>query len=227
MNLDLFQCSYAGDFLAGVDEVGRGPLAGAVFAAAVILDPAQPVEGLADSKKLTAKRREYLFDCIVEQSTCWAIAKASVAEIERLNILHASMLAMKRAVQALSVQPEHVLVDGNRLPRWRYSAEAVVQGDDRVPAIAAASILAKVARDREMVKLDRRYPGYGLAEHKGYGTPTHLEALARLGPCKIHRRGFAPVRVALGELATDAAAILTGECESETQPELLAEESLP
>lgn len=229
MTPDLFECSYAGPLLAGVDEVGRGPLAGAVFAAAVILDPARPIEGLADSKKLTAKRREELFELICERATCWAIAKASVAEIERLNILHASMLAMKRAVQTLAVQPEHVLVDGNRLPRWRYTAEAVVQGDDRVPAIAAASILAKVARDREMVKLDRRYPGYGLAEHKGYGTPLHLAALARLGPCKIHRRGFAPVRQALGEIsaeqaATAAAASLLEELEATAvQTDLLAE----
>lgn len=222
MNLDLFQCSYTGPLLAGVDEVGRGPLAGAVFAAAVILDPARPIEGLADSKKLTAKRREYLYDVITDQVTCWAIGRATVAEIERLNILHASMLAMKRAVQTLTIQPEHVAVDGNRLPRWRYRAEAVVQGDDRVPAIAAASILAKVARDREMAKLDRRYPGYGFAEHKGYGTAAHLEALARLGPCQIHRRGFAPVRNALAELVSPG----THEVERVSTAELNEEFSL-
>ncbi len=226
MNLDLFQCSYDGPLLAGVDEVGRGPLAGAVVAAAVILDPERPIDGLADSKKLTAKRREYLYEAIVEQAACWAVARATVAEIERLNILHASMLAMKRAVQSLAIQPEHVLVDGNRLPRWRYQSEAVVQGDDRVPAIAAASILAKVTRDREMARLNRRYPGYGFADHKGYGTAAHLEALARLGPCAIHRRAFAPVRQALGELVVAEAVTPDIEVELGTDAELNEEFSL-
>lgn len=225
MTIDIFECSYQGPLLAGVDEVGRGPLAGAVFAAAVILDPDKPIEGLADSKKLTQKRRAYLYDVIVERAISWAIAKASVTEIDRINILQASLLAMRRAVTALHVQPEHVLVDGNRLPRWRYLAQAVVQGDDRVPVISAASILAKVARDREMIKLDRRYPGYGLAEHKGYGTPVHLEALARLGPCKIHRQSFAPVRQALGDVAAASEAPMITEIDHIKQIELLAEES--
>lgn len=225
MTGDLFECHYRGELLAGVDEVGRGPLAGAVYAAAVILDPAARIEGLADSKKLTPKRREYFYDLIREQATSWSVARASVTEIDRINILQASLLAMKRAVQALHVQPEHVLVDGNRLPRWRYVAQAVIQGDDRVPAISAASILAKVARDREMARLDRRYPGYGLADHKGYGTPVHLEALARLGPCKIHRRSFAPVRQALGVGYPLAAAEPAGEID-QAQAELPAEEAL-
>ncbi len=194
MTLDLFACSYTGDLLAGVDEVGRGPLAGDVVTAAVILDASQPIEGLDDSKKLSAARREKLFDEICAKAKCFAVARASVAEIDELNILHATLLAMKRAVEALSIQPEHVLVDGNKLPRWHYSSEAIVQGDGRVQAIAAASILAKVTRDREMIEFDRVYPGYGLADHKGYGTKVHLEALRTLGATPIHRRSFAPVR---------------------------------
>jgi len=195
--MDLFSCAYTGDLLAGVDEVGRGPLAGDVLAAAVILDPARPISGLADSKKLSEARREQLFVEICANAHSWSIARASVAEIDGINILQASLLAMHRAVQGLHVQPEHVLVDGNKLPRWRYSSEAVVQGDNRVPAIAAASIIAKVTRDREMVELDARYPGYGLAKHKGYPTKAHIEALQLLGVTPIHRRSFAPVREVL------------------------------
>ena len=171
------------------------------MAAAVILDPARPVPGLRDSKKLTATRREALAGLIRERALAWAVARASVAEIDRLNILHASMLAMHRAVQALQPQPGYVLVDGNRLPRWSYAAEPVVGGDDRVPAIAAASILAKVQRDRELVELDARYPGYGFAAHKGYPTPAHLAALRALGVTPVHRRSFAPVKSLLQEMA--------------------------
>jgi len=191
---DLFAVAYDGDLLAGVDEVGRGPLAGDVVAAAVILDPHAPISGLRDSKKLTETRRLQLAAEIRTHARAWAIGRASVAEIDEINILHASMLAMHRAVQALAVQPEYVLVDGNRLPRWDYAADAVVRGDDRVPAIAAASILAKVQRDGEMVELDQTYPGYGLARHKGYPTKAHIEALQLLGVTEIHRRSFAPVK---------------------------------
>jgi len=191
---DLFSCSYTGVLLAGVDEVGRGPLAGDVVAAAVILDPARPIAGLADSKKLSERQRERLYIEIIEKSASWSIARASVAEIDEINILQASLLAMSRAVSTLHMQPEHVLVDGNKLPRWNYSAEAVIGGDDRVPAIAAASIIAKVTRDREMVALDAVYPGYGLAGHKGYPTAMHIDALNRLGVTPIHRRSFGPVR---------------------------------
>lgn len=188
-----FECRYQGTLLAGVDEVGRGPLAGDVVAAAVILDPARPIEGLDDSKKLTEKKREALFPEIQDKALSFCIARASVAEIDELNILHASLLAMKRAVEGLHHQPEHVLVDGNRLPRWTYSAEAVVKGDSRVMAIAAASILAKVVRDREMVELDAQYPGYGFAGHKGYPTKVHMEALEALGVTPVHRRSYGPV----------------------------------
>ena len=187
---------------AGVDEVGRGPLCGDVVAAAVILDPAQPVTGLNDSKKLTEKRREALFDEICAKALAFCVARASVEEIDKLNILHASLLAMTRAVDGLQrhgqpVTPELVLVDGNRLPRWSYPAQAIVKGDSKVAAIAAASILAKVVRDREMCELDVRYPGYGLAGHKGYPTKAHLEALRTLGVTPIHRRSYAPVRALL------------------------------
>ncbi|WP_373082702.1 ribonuclease HII [Zhongshania sp.] len=182
---------------AGVDEVGRGPLCGDVVTAAVILDPAKPIVGLKDSKKLTEKRREALFVEIQEKALSFCIARASVAEIDEINILQASLLAMHRAVAGLSVQPEYVLVDGNKVPKWPYKAEAVVKGDSRVPAIAAASILAKVTRDREMVALDIEYPGYGIAGHKGYPTKVHMEALQRLGVTPFHRRSYAPVRAAL------------------------------
>jgi ribonuclease HII len=185
-------------YLAGVDEVGRGPLAGPVVAAAVILDPGSPIEGLADSKKISEKRREVLDRVIRESALAWSLGRAEVEEIDRLNILHASLLAMRRAVEGLSISPDHALVDGNRCPDIPCSAEAVVGGDSTVPVISAASIIAKVARDREMVELDQRYPGYGLARHKGYPTKAHLEALQRLGVTEIHRRSFAPVKKVLG-----------------------------
>lgn len=179
--------------LAGVDEVGRGPLAGPVVTAAVILDPARPIDGLRDSKALAPARREALAALIRERALAWALGRAEVEEIDAHNILRATLLAMERAVLALPVAPERVLVDGNQCPRVPWPVEAVVGGDALVPAISAASILAKVARDAEMVELDARYPGYGLAGHKGYPTREHLEALGRLGPSPIHRRSFGPV----------------------------------
>jgi len=181
-------------FVAGVDEVGRGPLAGPVVAAAVILDPARPIKGLADSKKLSEKRREALAEVIKEQALSWALGRAEVEEIDQLNILQASLLAMQRAVAALLPAAEFALVDGNRCPDLACPAEAVVRGDDRVPVISAASVIAKVARDREMVALEQVFPGYGLAQHKGYPTKAHLESLQRLGVATIHRRTFSPVR---------------------------------
>lgn len=185
--------------IAGVDEVGRGPLAGDVVAAAVILDPAKPmIRGLADSKQLTAERREVLYELILERAVATSVARASVHEIDSLNILHASMLAMHRAVAALAVQPAFVYVDGNRLPRWEYRSEAVIQGDGRIAAVAAASIIAKVTRDRELAALDSQYPGYGFAQHKGYATRMHMQALRDLGPSPIHRRSFMPVKDLLG-----------------------------
>ena len=194
---DLFQPDYHGAGIAGVDEVGRGPLAGDVVAAAVILDPDRPIAGLRDSKALSAARREQLAGQIMARALAWSVARATVAEIDKLNILQASLLAMHRAVLALDPQPAYVLVDGNRLPRWAYPSEPVVKGDARVPAIAAASILAKVQRDRELVELDRQYPGYGFAAHKGYPTAAHLEALRALGVTPVHRRSFGPVRALL------------------------------
>ncbi len=177
---------------AGCDEVGRGPLAGDVVAAAVILGPSIP-EGLNDSKKLTERKREHLFDEIKASALAWSIGRASVEEIDRLNILNASLLAMRRAVESLLPPPDHVLVDGNKLPAWQFSAEAIVGGDGSIACISAASVLAKVTRDREMLELDEKYPGYGLAKHKGYPTAQHLDALARLGVTPIHRRSFGPV----------------------------------
>jgi ribonuclease HII len=190
--------------VAGVDEVGRGPLCGAVVTAAVILDPGKPILGLNDSKKLSLARREALFDEIQEKALAWCVARAEVAEIDQLNILHATMLAMQRAVEGLQVQPRLALIDGNRCPKLAVPSSPVVKGDSQVPAIAAASILAKVSRDREMQVLDALYPGYGLAGHKGYPTAEHLEALRRLGPTPIHRRSFAPVRDAWHALETQA-----------------------
>ncbi|SFR50567.1 RNase HII [Marinobacter daqiaonensis] len=192
-----FVCAYQGAKLAGVDEVGRGPLAGPVVTAAVILRRDHAIEGLTDSKLLTAQHREELYEQILENSVTWSIGRCEVEEIDRLNIYQATMVAMERAVQALHVPPEYVLVDGNRCPKWHWRSEAVVQGDGRVEAISAASILAKVTRDREMVALEETYPGFGLAEHKGYGTPRHLEALNRLGITPIHRRSFRPVQEVL------------------------------
>lgn len=181
--------------IAGVDEAGRGPLAGPVCAAAVILDPARPIPGLDDSKRLSQKRREALESAIQAQSLAWSVAWASAAEIDAINILQASLLAMTRAVAALDPRPGRVLVDGNRTLDCGCPAEAIIGGDGLVPAIGAASILAKVARDRLMRGLDETYPGYGFAIHKGYPTAAHREALRRLGPCPEHRRSFAPVRV--------------------------------
>lgn len=198
--MEPFICQYTGSLLAGCDEVGRGPLAGDVVAAAVILDPSKPIVGLDDSKKLTEKKRESLFIEIQEKALSFCIARASVAEIDQLNILQASLLAMTRAVQGLSVQPEYVLVDGNKIPRWKYAAEAVVKGDSRVAAISAASILAKVVRDREMVELDKIYPGYGLADHKGYPTKVHMEAIKHLGITPIHRTSFGPVKAQIEQM---------------------------
>ncbi|MEM9253948.1 MAG: ribonuclease HII [Pseudomonadota bacterium] len=183
-----------GPGVAGVDEVGRGPLAGDVVAAAVILDPSRPIDGLRDSKKLSPARREVLARHIRERALAWSLGRASVEEIDRINILQASLLAMHRAVAELDPQPEFVLVDGNRLPRWPYASDAVVGGDGRVDAIAAASILAKVQRDGELVALEERYPGYGFAAHKGYPTARHLQALRALGVTPVHRRSFGPVK---------------------------------
>ena len=179
--------------IAGTDEVGRGPLAWDVVAAAVILDPAKPIAGLADSKKLSYKQRLLCFDAIVKNAHCYAIGRASVQEIESINILQASLLAMNRAVEGLKVRPEFVYVDGNRCPKWDYPSEAVVKGDSLVPSISAASIIAKVTRDKEMQEMEAQYPGYGFASNMGYPTPAHLAALETLGITPIHRRTFAPV----------------------------------
>jgi ribonuclease HII len=191
---------------AGVDEAGRGPLAGPVAAAAVILDPARPVSGLADSKALSESRRDELAGAIRESALAWCVSFAQVAEIDRLNILHASMAAMARAVVALVPAPQVVLVDGNRCPPVACTAHAVVQGDRRVACISAASILAKVARDSRMRELDALYPGYGFARHKGYPTAMHRAALSRLGPTPEHRRSFGPVRACLA--GSEAAGIV-------------------
>jgi ribonuclease HII len=179
--------------LAGVDEAGRGPLAGPVVAAAVILDDSKRIRGLADSKVLTPLQREKLYDQIREKSLCCAVGEASVEEIDTLNIFHATMLAMKRAVEGLRLKPVKVLVDGNRLPKWDVLAEAIVGGDAKVKSISAASILAKVHRDRLCLTLDEEFPHYGFAAHKGYGTPEHLAALRAHGACRHHRRFFGPV----------------------------------
>ncbi|HDV5711084.1 TPA: ribonuclease HII [Legionella pneumophila] len=177
--------------MAGVDEVGRGPLAGAVVTAAVILK--KPIDGLTDSKKLSPKQRNLLAIRIKEEALAFAYGRAEVEEIDQLNIHHATLLAMRRAVEALPIQPDNVVVDGAFTPRLNIPCKAIVQGDSLIPEISAASILAKVLRDEEMVALDKIYPGYGFAEHKGYATPVHKEALMRLGPCKIHRRSYSPV----------------------------------
>jgi ribonuclease HII len=180
--------------IAGVDEVGRGPLCGDVVTAAVILDPNKPIKGLTDSKKLTEKKREHLFDIIKQDALAWSVARASVDEIDKLNILHASMLAMQRAVSNLPIKPNFVLVDGNRCPDFGIQTQAVVKGDLLVPEISAASILAKVTRDRVMVELDKLYPQYGLAKHKGYPTKAHLIAIKEHGINHLYRKSFAPVK---------------------------------
>ena len=185
--------------LCGVDEAGRGPLAGAVYAAAVMLDPARPIAGLNDSKKLTEKARERLAFIIKAESLAWAVAYSSVEEIDRLNILQATMLAMQRAVAGLKVRPQAVWVDGNRCPDWDYPSRAIVEGDAKVQAISAASILAKTARDAAMRELHLRYPQYNFAGHKGYGTAVHLKALKQHGPCPEHRQSFSPVKQMLAQ----------------------------
>ena len=196
--MDMFSSA---SIIAGVDEAGRGPLAGPVIAAAVILDYNRPIQGLADSKKLSAKKREHLAVEIREKSLAWAIGRVDHGEIDRINILQASLLAMKIAIEGLKVIPDHVMVDGNQCPRINCSVEAVVRGDQTVQAISAASILAKIARDEEMMSMDVVYPGYGFASHKGYPTSEHLSALEKLGICAIHRLTFAPVsRVMAGRL---------------------------
>ncbi|MGE6606043.1 ribonuclease HII [Halomonas sp. NPDC076908] len=188
------EIAYGGELLAGVDEVGRGPLIGSVVAAAVILDPTKPIDGLTDSKKLTAGKREALDLQIRERALAFAVAEASAAEVDALNIYHATHLAMRRAIDTLAPAAEYLLVDGNKLPGHLLPGQAVVKGDARHCAIAAASILAKVARDAQMVALDMRYPEYGFARHKGYPTKEHLAALAAHGPLPDHRRSFAPVQ---------------------------------
>ncbi|HLW74052.1 MAG TPA: ribonuclease HII [Gammaproteobacteria bacterium] len=185
--------------VAGVDEAGRGPLAGPVVAAAVILDATRPISGLRDSKQLTPTQRESLAEEIRSRSLAWAVAWADHEEIDRLNILQASLLAMARAVAALALEPLQVLVDGNRCPPVPQPVAAIIKGDSKVPAISAASILAKVERDAAMCRFDVLYPGYGFAVHKGYPTPQHLEALESMGVCKVHRRTFGPVRRCLEE----------------------------
>lgn len=185
--------------IAGVDEVGRGPLVGAVVTAAVILDPNNPIEGLTDSKKVSHKKRLALEEEIKQKAKAWALGRAEPEEIDELNILHATMLAMQRAVNQLNITPHFVLVDGNRIPPLPMPAQAVVKGDSLVAEISAASILAKVARDLEMEELDKRYPQYAFAQHKGYPTKLHLEKLAEHGPLPQHRRSFAPVRKLITE----------------------------
>lgn len=186
------------NLIAGVDEVGRGPLVGAVVTAAVILDPNNPIEGLTDSKKLSEKKRNLLFDEIKEKAQAWSLGRCEPEEIDQLNILQATMVAMQRAVAGLATQPDYVLVDGNKVPELPMAAQAVVKGDLRVAEISAASILAKVTRDREMESLDAQYPGYGFAKHKGYPTKAHFEALEKLGAIEQHRKSFKPVKRILG-----------------------------
>ena len=186
------------ELICGVDEAGRGPLAGAVFAGCVVLDPAHPIDGLADSKTLSARQRESLAAIIQARAQAWSIASASVEEVDRLNILWATMLAMKRAVESLGVAPTQVLVDGNRCPDLLYPSQAIVNGDALVQEISAASILAKVARDAHMLQLHQQYPDYGFDKHKGYPTRDHIRALQTHGASPVHRRSFAPVRGVIG-----------------------------
>lgn len=199
MNAEIIRDSeiaYTGHLLAGTDEAGRGPLAGDLYAAAVILDPEKPIAGLADSKKLSQARRELLFHEICDKALAWNISTASVQEIDQLNILHASMLAMQRAAEALQPSPEYVVVDGNRLPNWQFLSQALVGGDSRVQEISAASILAKVARDRYMLEMHEVFPDYGFDKHKGYPTKQHIEMLNQIGSCRIHRKSYRPVQQA-------------------------------
>ena len=193
-SLDLFGDPSSFTHVAGVDEVGRGPLAGDVVAAAVILGNDHGIAGLNDSKKLSEKKRDALYLEIKEKALAFSIARASVEEIDDINILQASLLAMKRAVEGLEIHPDYVYVDGNKLPKWQFASEAVVQGDGLIEEISAASILAKVTRDTEMVELDKSYPHYGFAKHKGYPTKVHMDALKLHGPSDIHRRSFGPVK---------------------------------
>jgi ribonuclease HII len=180
--------------IAGSDEVGRGPLAGPVVAAAVILPENYDLPGLTDSKKLSEKKRDILFELIKGQAISWCVAEASVEEIDDINILQASLLAMKRAIEGLAIQPDKALVDGNRCPQMAITVQAIIGGDFTIPSISAASIIAKVTRDRHMVELDKLYPEYGLASHKGYGTKLHMQAIAKYGPRPIHRKSFAPIK---------------------------------
>ena len=184
--------------IAGVDEVGRGPLVGSVVAAACILPASFDLPGLTDSKKISEKKRETLCELIKEQAVAYAIAESSAEEVDQINVLQASLLAMRRAVESLSIQPNFVLVDGNRLPEWQYEAKAIVGGDKKEPAISAASILAKVYRDQQMVELAQQYPDYGFDQHKGYPTKKHIEAIQRHGVLNEHRKSFAPVKNFLG-----------------------------
>ena len=185
-------------WVCGVDEAGRGPLVGAVVAAAVVLDPNNPIEGLKDSKKLTATRREYLYEQIIEKAKAWGVGEASPAEIDQINILQATMLAMRRAIEDLTTRlgawPDKALIDGNRCPELPIAAEAIIKGDAKEPAISAASILAKVTRDRQMQILHERHPQYGFAQHMGYPTEAHFAALKEYGACEEHRKSFSPVR---------------------------------
>lgn len=192
-------------WICGVDEAGRGPLVGAVVAGAVVLDPAKPIEGLKDSKKLTAARREYLYEQIMEKAKAWGVGEASPAEIDDINILQATMLAMRRAIEDLSIRlgtwPDKALIDGSRCPELPIAAEAIIKGDAKEPAISAASIVAKVTRDRQMMALHERHPEYGFAQHMGYPTEAHFAALKQFGACDEHRRSFSPVRKVLESFA--------------------------
>jgi len=192
-------------WICGVDEAGRGPLVGAVVAGAVVLDPNNPIEGLKDSKKLTAARREYLYEQIMSKAKAWGVGEASPAEIDEINILQATMLAMRRAIEDLTIRlgawPDKALIDGNRCPELPITAEAIVKGDTKEPAISAASIVAKVTRDRQMMSLHERHPEYGFAQHMGYPTEAHFAALQQFGACDQHRRSFSPVRKVLESIA--------------------------
>ncbi|QWD61298.1 ribonuclease HII [Polynucleobacter sp. MWH-UH25E] len=192
-------------WVCGVDEAGRGPLVGAVVAGAVVLDPDKPIDGLKDSKKLTAAKRDYLYEQILENAKAWGVGEASPAEIDQINILQATMLAMRRAIEDLTIRlgawPEKALIDGNRCPELPIAAEAIVKGDAKEPAISAASIIAKVTRDRQMMRLHDRHPEYGFAQHMGYPTEAHFAALKQYGACSEHRRSFSPVRKVLESLA--------------------------